>query len=608
MCSPLLSILRDGKRAFACRACMSMVLLALVAQSLTAASPAQVPSSASPAAPLAVPAYRQANRVAVLTVRGVIDSITLKSLERRMRQAVKDGADAVVLDISTPGGEMFATLEICNLLRDRRDTPANVTAWINPTAYSAGTIISLACREIVVAPGATFGDAAPIQINPLSGLQPIPPTERAKMLAPILTEVLDSARRNHYDEGLVQAFVRLGDGLWMLENTQTGERAFVGREEYRAIFGSDPPVAVAGQPIPPAPPAALAATQPIRALVRPSFDGSIPSAADAAGLSVSQQQQHEAFRQALPGARGPLTAADAPQWRLVRQVIDDQSLLTLRANEALYYGMASAVIANDAELQQYFGAGSVRRYDESWSEGMVRFLVSLPVRAVLIIVFLICLFIELAAPGVGIFGTVAAIALLVLIGAPALAGMAQWWEVLLIVVGLALVFAELLLIPGTGIAGIVGVICLLVGLVATFVSGDLSSEEGQTQMWTGLVTTLTSIFIAGVGMWIISRQIHSFPIINRLILHESLHNEIGGTGGPATASTGLLAAMAPSRESELAVGETGAAETDLRPSGRANFRGRLINVQSNGSYIPRGSVVRITSISRFVIEVEEANA
>ena len=35
------------------------------------------------------------------------------------------------------------------------------------------------------------------------------------MLAPILTEVTDSARRNHYDESLVLAFVRLDDGVWM---------------------------------------------------------------------------------------------------------------------------------------------------------------------------------------------------------------------------------------------------------------------------------------------------------------------------------------------------------------------------------------------------------
>src|SRR5438876_10972763 len=54
---------------------------------------------AGPATPTAVPAYRQANRVAILTIDGVIDQVTLTSLERRVRRAVKDGADAVVLDI-----------------------------------------------------------------------------------------------------------------------------------------------------------------------------------------------------------------------------------------------------------------------------------------------------------------------------------------------------------------------------------------------------------------------------------------------------------------------------------------------------------------------------
>ena len=558
---------------------------------------AQAPAPAS--APAAVPAFRQANHVAVLTVHGVIDHMTRISLERRMKEAVAAGADAVVLDIDTPGGEMGATLDICNLLRDRRETPANVVAWIDPRAYSAGTIIALACREIVVAPGATFGDAAPIQINPFTGLQPASPTERAKMLAPILTEILDSARRNHYDEGLVQAFVRLSDGLWMLENPSTGERAFVGLEEYRAIFGDDPPPSVAGQPI------GGASTQPTRGAVRPSL-GTIPRPTDAAGLAAEQARQQEAFTASLPAARPALTAADRPHWRLVRQVIDDQSLLTLRSNEALYYGLASAVISNDSDLLSHFGAASITRYDQSWSESMVRFLVSLPVRGVLIIIFLVCLFIEIAAPGIGVFGTVAAVALLVLIGAPTLAGMAQWWEVVLIVAGLALVLAELFLIPGTGLAGMAGVVSLLVGLVATFVSGDLSSEQGQAQMWTGLVTTLLAIFIAGVGMWLISRQIYSFPVVNRLILHEEL--PAATTAGQAEQSTSLLEAMGGATPPRVRINDVGSAVTDLRPAGRANLGGRLLDVQSTGAYIPRGAAVRVIAVQGIVIEVEEDQA
>lgn len=95
------------------------------------------PAGTKPAGPSAVPAYRQANTVAVLTIHGAIDGITLRSLERRVRQARADGADAIVFDLYTPGGKMDATLDICHLIRT--EAPANTVAWINPQAYSAGT-------------------------------------------------------------------------------------------------------------------------------------------------------------------------------------------------------------------------------------------------------------------------------------------------------------------------------------------------------------------------------------------------------------------------------------------------------------------------------------
>ena len=95
----------------------------------------------------------------------------------------------------------------------------------------------MACREIVVAPGSTFGDAAPINA---SGA-PIPATERAKIESPVLVEVLDSARRNHYDERLVEAFVSVGVELWLLENTLDSTIVCVNKNEFRTLFGKDPP-------------------------------------------------------------------------------------------------------------------------------------------------------------------------------------------------------------------------------------------------------------------------------------------------------------------------------------------------------------------------------
>ena len=127
----------------------------------------------------------------------------------------------------------------------------------------------------------------------------------------------------------------------------------MGPAEYRAIFGEDPPPSVAGQPLP------SASAPSYRRTVRPSFDASLPRSTDAAGLSESERRQQEEFLQSLAPARPPLTAADRNDWKLVRQVIDDQSLLTLRSNEAMYYGLASAVISSEADLLNHFGADHI---------------------------------------------------------------------------------------------------------------------------------------------------------------------------------------------------------------------------------------------------------
>lgn len=567
--------------------------LALSGALLVAAQESSTPPTAAPpgSASIAVPAYRQANQVAVLTVHGVIDSVTLKSLERRIKQAVADGADAIVLDINTPGGEMFATLEICSLLKNRGETPANVVAWIHPTAYSAGTIIALACREIIVAPGSTFGDAAPID---LFGRQ-MNPTERAKFLSPLLTEIVDSARRNHYDEKLVQAFVMLGQELWMIENIATRERVFVDRAEYRAVFGEEPPDNVASVS-----PSAAWVHSP--STLRPWVNTSIPRTSDQSALDPAQLARQLEYEQTLPPVRQPLTAADRSDWRLLMQVTDGTTLLTIKPDQAVFYGLAKAVVATDGDARLFFGAQNLRRYDQTWSESLVRFLISWPVRALLIAIFLICLFVELAMPGFGVFGGAAIVALLILVGAPALVGMAQWWDILLIVVGILLVATELFIIPGFGIPGVVGAICLLVGIVGTFVSGDVRTSADREQMWTGFILTIISVFGAGVVIWLLSKWFHTVPVLNQFILHTQLQDSESGER-----SVSVLQAMGAGPRG-LQPGDTGTAETDLRPAGRALINGHMYDVKSIGTYVDKGTPIRVVSVGRFVIEVEESGS
>lgn len=545
------------------------------------------------APPKAPPGHRQADNVAVLTVHGEIDGVTLRSLERRVAAARKEGFEAIVIDLDTPGGRVDSARDIAHLLK--HDAGVNTVAWVNPNAFSAGTLIALACREIVVHPDATWGAAAPIRLDQLGQLIALPAAERAKIEAPMRVDLVDAARRLHHDERLVQAFVSVGLEVWMLENTKTGERVFVDRPEYKRVFGDDPPDEIApvtpppsGQPLPPPLP----------------FFHALPDELNQfSGLSDEEREQKMKEQiesaQVLPESRDPLTAADRKDWRLVGQVVANDELLVLKAGESIDYGLAQATIRNDQELAAYFGTdlAHIRRFNESWSEKLVRALVSFWARAVLIVIFVLALLIELAVPGMGLFGATAAAALLLLIGAPYLAGMAQWWEILLIFVGMGLIAVEIFVIPGFGVAGIAGVLCLLLGVVGTFVSGDVSSAEGQSELLSGIGTIVIGLFAAGVGLWLLSKHAYDIPLFRRFILIATTE-AASNVPGP-----GLLGAMAASGR-QIVDGDIGIAETDLRPAGRAVFDGRLVDVVTPGEYIPAGMKVRVLSVGAFRIEVE----
>ncbi|MGA1043648.1 MAG: NfeD family protein [Phycisphaerales bacterium] len=525
----------------------------------------------------AVPASRQANTVAVLPIVGEIDQITLRSLERRLREASRLGAGAVVLEIDTPGGEMLATLDICHLIRTQ--APANTVAWINPKAFSAGTIIALACRDTLVHPEAVFGDAAPIQGIPIVGLRQLAPAERAKLEAPLLSEVSGSARKRGLDEKLVQSFIAVTMELWLIEEISTGDRMFVDAGEYEIAFGEPPPrLRQRGEAL-------------------PQVEA---SAVDAGPLDESVDTDPTFLELEDASPRRVLTAADRGRWRLIGQVIGNEELLVVRADEAIGYGLASGTIADDSELSAHFGATSLVRLDETWSEVLTRFLVSWPVRLVLIVVLLVCFFIELAAPGFGVFGIAAAAALLVLVGAPALAGLAQWWEILLVLLGLGLVAVELFVLPGFGFAGVAGVACLFVGLIGTFVGGgEIGGVAWQGQLLTGIATTLAAGFAAAVSIWMLSRHLGGVRAFDRLVLSAS-------AGGEVVADRIRSTSPPPTDPSWPRIGDVGLAASQLRPAGRAEFEARTFDVSSDGSFIDAGSRVRVVAIREGRIEVEPA--
>ena len=562
--------------------------------------------------PTVVVAAARAETVAIITIRGVIDSITPKVFERRIELAERQGADAIVIELDTPGGEVGAVLKICNMLKGT--SVPNTVAWINRDAYSGGAIIALACKEIVVNDPATLGDALVVQMDPIRGINELSEAERQKFLAPLLVEVVDSARRHGYDEKLVQGIVSLGVELWMIRNKENPRRVlFIDAAEYERIYEREPdrsatPMLVAAPPL----------------IGQPTAPKTPPPDDAAQVKDAPTESDHTAFDPASPvlepltdtissnlvvGSRRPtITPDNRHEWTEPVYYASGRGLVTMRTGLLLDAGLATAVIKTDAELMSYFGASAMNRLEPTLSEKaamQLAFLTNPIIRALLLMVFLTTLMIELHAPGLGVPGAIAAAALIAFLAPSMLVGLASWWEVVAIISGIILLAVELLVLPGFGVFGIAGVLLLLGGIVFTFSDPSADPEQTSRQLTNGIMATVLAFASSGVAIFFLSKHLGTLPFFNRLVLSRAVQ-DAGDSGDE------MLAAMALPAETPIQPGSIGRTTTPLKPVGHAVFGDRVVDVRSDLGYVDAGVAVRVVSaveFDRLIVEpIDEQSA
>lgn len=107
-------------------------------------------------------AAQQPGAVHVMTFDGPVNPVLVAYLERGIEEATAHQAQALVLRLDTPGGQVDLTQDIVKLLRA---SPVPVIVHVWPTgamAGSAGTFIVLAGHAAAMAPGSSIGAASPI--------------------------------------------------------------------------------------------------------------------------------------------------------------------------------------------------------------------------------------------------------------------------------------------------------------------------------------------------------------------------------------------------------------------------------------------------------------
>ncbi|WP_163101898.1 NfeD family protein [Peribacillus alkalitolerans] len=257
-------------------------------------------------------------------------------------------------------------------------------------------------------------------------------------------------------------------------------------------------------------------------------------------------------------------------------------LLTLTAEQAEEIGYSEGTVTTKEELLKKIGLESaeVRSVEESFAEKLARFITHPVVVPILLTIGSLGLVVELYSPGFGLPGFMGLSSLLLFFYGHTVAGLAGYETLLLFALGIVLIVLELFL-PGA-IWGVLGVIAVI---------GSLFLASGN------IVHMTISILIAIVVSLVVSILMvkvfgKKMKFLRRIILTDATKTEQGYV----------------SNKNRLdLIGMEGVALTDLRPSGTVLFEEERVDVVTEGSFIKKGSKVKVlkTEGARIVVRILE---
>ncbi|MGE0376968.1 MAG: NfeD family protein [Planctomycetaceae bacterium] len=296
---------------------------------------------------------------------------------------------------------------------------------------------------------------------------------------------------------------------------------------------------------------------------------------------------------------------DWEQGRLVAETAGNL-LLTVNGRRAHELQIAERPVDDFEELKSRLGIPEdvqPHKIGRTWLDDTVFILNTNVVTGLLFFVGIICIYLELHFMS-GILGIVSALCFGLFFWSKFLGGTAGWLEVLLFLLGIGCLALEVFVIPGFGVFGVSGALLLFVSLIMashTFGNDILRPNQDLTDATWTMVTLSTSIIAVIAVATALSRFLPRIPFLNRMILTPPGIESVQSPGDvqlrPDLAEGGSLVSL---------VGEQGETLTVLRPAGKARVAGRLLDVVSDGPYIPQGRTVEVVLISGNRVVVREA--
>lgn len=501
--------------------------------------------------------------VTVCPVDGTIDDGVGVLVERAVRES--RNAAAIIFVINTFGGRVDSAVNIASTILK---APCPTIAYITDKgAISAGALISYACDEIIMAPGTNFGAAMPVMATP-EGMMPT----GEKELSFVREKMRALANENGHNADIAEAMVdqdvvlraRIVDKtvqVYSVEPTEApGEVAAVDLVVEKIIEAL-------GENLP----------QPLKDALR-QIPSSVPS-------PPAKPQSTTA-----PDSTSPFKPAADGSWL----VLPKGKLLTLEPKDAVFYGVIPTVAYSVDEVMTHYGYRGMQKHElvMTWAERVFRFLTDPLVTALLLAGGVGGIYVEMKTPGFGLPGILGGICLALFFGSRYVIGLAEWLDVLLVVVGLGLILLEIFVLPGFGLAGVGGILCLGAGIYLALTNVAIPEYTWDyarlKDAGISFVTACGLIVLLAVAA---ARILPQTPIYRRIVLVHAQEPQLGY--------------VVQSMEDESrAIGLKGRAATVLRPAGRGRFGGKVYDVVSRAEYIEEGTPIVIVEVdgNRYVVD------
>ena len=452
------------------------------------------------------------NKAAWIRFEGPIFPHSAHLFYRQLGRAQAAGADLLIVEIDSPGGEVHSSLEVANRLLSV--DWARTVAFVRKQAISGAAIMALGCDEILMAPAALIGDAGPIYQAEDSLFRHAPEKIRSILVA----EIRKLASATGRPEALAAAMVDAKLEVYQCTHRQTGELRLMSQPDLQAKGG--------------------------------------------VGL----------------WERGPLI----PESR-------QELFLTLNGRRAMELKLSEGLAMDRLDLIDRF------HLDTDFLELQIRavdvavLILNNPwVTGLLFVVGLVALLVELSAPGISIGGLLAGLCFGLFFWSRFLGGTSGWLEVVLFVAGLLFLIAEVLVIPGVGIAGVSGLLLMVSALILA--NQDYRPMDGLAPGTP--VNSLLLLFGTGavvvVFLGLVTHYTGRIPVLGRFVTEPP----------PFDPAVGQLVGGGPESPAwpPLQIGDCGVTISPLRPGGKVMVGQQTIDVVTEGEFVESGTQVRILTI------------